>query len=264
MNHEGAPPLLDMCIPMTEIAGGALDRAMEQRRSAMQECGVHEGVLVADQRGPSWHPDRTGVEWQSLSSALDSHTDVFAGAIGIDPTTGVEAVRALRAAVDEGCVAAHAVPHTFGLAPDHAAWYPTYASCIELGIPIMVELGVRRSRGTRMRSVGRPICLDTVACDFPDLRLVAIGPWPWMEEAISMAYKHAGIYLAIGGDDPGAGDASVARFAASWGRDKVVFASGGAAIAAAVDRTRDMELDIPALWSLHRTATSLLGGQKRL
>lgn len=44
--------------------------------------------------------------------------------------------------------------------------------------------------------VGRPIYLDQVALDFPDLAIVAghIG-YPWTDEAIAVATKHSNVYI---------------------------------------------------------------------
>ena len=44
--------------------------------------------------------------------------------------------------------------------------------------------------------VGRPIYLDQVALDFPELTIVGghIG-YPWTEEAIALATKHENVYI---------------------------------------------------------------------
>ena len=58
---------------------------------------------------------------------------------GLDPTmSGVELERAVR---DLGFIGAHFYPHWFELAPDHARWYPFYAKCVELDIPVQMQVG---------------------------------------------------------------------------------------------------------------------------
>ncbi len=44
--------------------------------------------------------------------------------------------------------------------------------------------------------VGRPIYLDQVALDFPELAIVAghIG-YPWTDEAVAVATKHPNVYI---------------------------------------------------------------------
>jgi uncharacterized protein len=52
----------------------------------------------------------------------------------------MQGLRDLEQAVREfGFVGAHLYPHWFELAPDHAKYYPYYAKCCELDIPIMMQ-----------------------------------------------------------------------------------------------------------------------------
>lgn len=240
---SGAPvgATIDASISLARF-GPDLGEALDRQAEDMARLDVRHGVLVADRRGQRWHPDAVNIDRSSVEDAIARHEGTFVGAFGIDPTEGAATIRDLRAAVESGFVAAHIVPHAFGLPPDDQHWYPTYAMCEELGIPVQVELGVHHVPGTRLRSVGRPIALDTVACDFPELELIQLSPWPWTEEAISVAYKHPHVSLAVGSDDPGARDASLARFADSWGRGSVLFASQGAPLDAAMATVHDLGL----------------------
>ncbi len=253
--------LFDASIPMAGIDPSDLDTTVDRLRTEMVASGITQGVLVADQRGPQWHPDAVRADWDQVRTQAARHPTVFSASIGIDPISANTASRSLERLVGEGAVAAHAVPHAFGLAPDDAAWYPYYAACAELRIPIMIEMGIRQSFGTRIRSVGRPICLDAVACDFPDLTIIAIGSWPWVEEAISMSYKHTKVYLAIGDDSPGSDHPSLVRYATSWGRHKVVFASGGTDPAAAVSRNSAIPVDDATLATIGQQGRALILSQ---
>ena len=253
--------VFDASIPMAGIEPSEVEATVDRLRTEMAGAGITQGVLVADQRGRQSHPDAVRADWDQIRTVANRHPTVFSASIGIDPTSALGASRSLEGAASEGAVAAHAVPHAFGLAPDDAAWYPHYAACTDLGIPIMIELGIRRSLGTRVRSVGRPICLDAVACDFPDLTIIAIGSWPWVEEAISMSYKHEQVYLALGGDDPGHDHPSLVRYARSWGRHKVVFASSGVQPAAAMARASAIPLDDTTIASLGQRGRDLILGR---
>ena len=231
MTVFGDVAAVDGSISTARLGPDRLTEAVDRRADEMQRMGIGHGVLVADRRGPPWRPDAVNIATDVVARAIERHAGIFSGAMGIDPDA--TRPRDLRVAVETGFVAAHIVPHAYGLAPDDRRWYPTYAACAELGIVVQVELGVHETPGSRLKSVGRPIALDTVACEFPELKVVAIGPWPWTEEAISVTYKHPNVYLAVGGDDPGARDGSLVRFADSWGRGKVLFASGGSHLASA-------------------------------
>ena len=125
-----------------------------------------------------------------------------------------------------GFVAAHLYPHWCGLAPDHAKYYPYYAKCCELDIPIMMQVGhnLVYSRERRLPSVGRPICLDQVAIDFPELRLIGIHIGiPWTDEMISMCWKHENVYTAGDAYAPKYWPDAFVHYANSFGREKVMF-----------------------------------------
>ena len=76
----------------------------------------------------------------------------------------------------------------------------------------------------RLRSVGRPIALDPVACDFPELKLVGIHVGiPWTDEMIAMAWKHPNVHIGCDAHSPKYWPASFVQFINTFGQDKVVF-----------------------------------------
>ena len=74
--------------------------------------------------------------------------------------------------------------------------------------------------------VGRPIYLDRVALDFPELRIVGghIG-WPWTEEAIAVAWKHANVWIDTSAHIPKHFPPTFTHFMKTFGQDKCLFAS---------------------------------------
>ncbi len=142
---------------------------------------------------------------------------------------GMKGVRELEYGVRNlGFVGAHLYPHWFGLAPDHAKYYPFYAKCVELGIPIEMQVGhcLLYTADYPLRSVGRPITLDTVACDFPELKLIGIHMgYPWTEEMISVSYKHPNVYIGADAYAPRHWQECFVNYVNTWGQDKVLFGS---------------------------------------
>ena len=66
--------------------------------------------------------------------------------------------------------------------------------------------------------------LDTIACHFPELKLVGIHiGWPWVEEMISVAYKHPNVYIGSDAYAPAYWDQKFIHFIDSWGSKKVIF-----------------------------------------
>ncbi len=72
--------------------------------------------------------------------------------------------------------------------------------------------------------MGRPICLDRVAIDFPELKLIGIHIGiPWTEEMISMCWKHENIYMAGDAYAPNYWPDAFIHYANSYGKKKVMF-----------------------------------------
>jgi hypothetical protein len=142
----------------------------EHMLAQMDEAGIWRAFLVAAKIGQlglqgSWHLDPAIV-----ANLVQWRPERFSGLVGLDPTQGMPSVRDLRRWVrDHGFIGAHGYPHWFELPPDHARWYPFYAKCCELGVPIQLQVGqsLVYDPWRPLRSVGRPVALDAMACDFP-------------------------------------------------------------------------------------------------
>jgi uncharacterized protein len=127
-----------------------------------------------------------------------------------------------RAITDVGFVGAHLHPYGFGIDLDDRSLYPYYAACEELGVPVLIQTG--HSAEKMPSSHGRPLSIDHVALYFPNLKLV-LGhtSWPWCEEAIAMAWKHANVFIAMTAHAPKYWDDSLVHFLDSRGRGKVMW-----------------------------------------
>lgn len=80
------------------------------------------------------------------------------------------------------------------------------------------------SQTRRLPSVARPITLDQVAIDFPELKLIGIHIGvPWTDEMISMAWKHANIYIGVDAYAPKHWPPSLIHYLNTYGRGKVLF-----------------------------------------
>ena len=143
----------------------------------MDDAGIEKAFLVAPKIGREGLAGSYSIPYQLIVEALKEFPDRFYGLAGIDPYTGMNGVKEFEDAITEmGFIGAHVYPHWFELAPDHAKYYPFYAKCVELGVPIQMQVGqsLIYSPNNPMRSVGRPITIDTVACDFPELKIIGI------------------------------------------------------------------------------------------
>jgi predicted TIM-barrel fold metal-dependent hydrolase len=76
----------------------------------------------------------------------------------------------------------------------------------------------------RTRSVGQPITLDAVACDFPELALIGIHVGiPWHDEMMAMAWKHKNVFIGSDAHSPRYWPQSFVHYINSYGQDKVIF-----------------------------------------
>ncbi|MBT7953968.1 MAG: amidohydrolase family protein, partial [Rhodospirillaceae bacterium] len=108
----------------------------------MDEAGIEKAFLIAPKIGRLGLPASYHMPYQVVADAVKEHPDRFYGLAGIDPFEGMNGVRDLEHAVTElGFIGAHLYPHWFELAPDHAKYYPFYAKCVELDVPIQMQVG---------------------------------------------------------------------------------------------------------------------------
>ncbi len=212
-----------MRVPAEVSEGVSLERMLE----SMDAAGIERAMLIAAKVGDKHHPSCYHVPYELVRDAVRKYPDRFYGLAGIDPTEGMQGVRNLEHAVKEyGFIGAHGYPHWYELAPDHARWYPFYAKCVELGIPIQLQVGQSMiyDPAYPRRSVGRPISLDSVACDFPELKLIGIHVGiPWADEMIAMAWKHANVFIGSDAHSPAYWPESFVKYINSYGQDKVLF-----------------------------------------
>ena len=193
----------------------------------MDQAGIERSLLIAVRAGDIRVPESFEVPYESVHKVCSEYPDRFSGLAGIDPFRGMQGLRDLENAVNEmGFVGAHLYPHWCELPPNHRKYYPYYAKCSELGIPIMMQVGhnLVYSRKRRLPSVGKPIYLDQVAIDFPALKLIGIHIGiPWTEEMISMCWKHENVYTAGDAYAPKYWPESYVHYANSYGQKKVLF-----------------------------------------
>jgi len=210
-------------MPAEMRPGVSLDRYLEK----MDAAGVERSLLIAVRAGDLKVRGSFEIPYETVHAACQRHPDRFSGLAGVDPTRGVAGLQELdRAVNDYGFVGAHWYPHWFAMPPDAPQIYPYYARCVELDIPIMMQVGQNLvySRERRLPSVAKPILLDQVAIDFPDLALLGIHIGvPWTEEMIAMCWKHDNVYMAGDAYAPKHWPHAMVHYANTYGSHKVLF-----------------------------------------
>jgi hypothetical protein len=180
--------------------------------------------------------------------------------VHVDPRGLMKATRALASiAGSEPVVLARITPFYFDLAPDQSAYYPIYAKCIALGLPLAINTGIPGPPAPA--ACQNPIHLDRVCLDFPELVLVmAHGADPWWNVAIRLMLECRNLYLKTSAYAPKYFPPELLHFMNTRGQDKGIFASDHPALSMerALGEARALELR-PGVASFDENAPTPLG-----
>lgn len=123
----------------------------------------------------------------------------FFGFVGLDPHKGMKAVYELRSAItDLGMHGAAVDPYLAQIYANDAKYYPIYAKCCELEVPIVFTTGPATLVPNAIIDHVAPRYIDFVARDFPDLKIViSHGGYPWVNEAIIVAQRNRNVFIEL-------------------------------------------------------------------
>ena len=106
----------------------------------------------------------------------------------------------------------------------HTRYYPLYAKCCELDLPLSVFTGIPCPRADA--ACQDPIHLDVVCRDFPDLRLIMNhGADPWWGVAIRLMIKYANLYMMTSAWMAKYLPAELVHYMNTRGQNKIMWAS---------------------------------------
>lgn len=191
------------------------DISVEQLIDDMDRAGVEKCIITTNAE----EPDRRIMDFPQR------HPERFALSLSMDPRRGMPALRALESMVrNEPVVLARITPFMINLPPDDRVYYPVYAKCVDLDLPIAINTGIP---GPPMPGKCQdPIYLDEVCVFFPELKLVmAHGADPWWDVAIRLMIKYRNLYLQTSAYAPRYFPPQLIHFMNTRGQDKIMFAS---------------------------------------
>jgi hypothetical protein len=172
--------------------------SIEAMVAKMDEAGVEKVFITQCKMWSYWN------KWMYMDTSLDEVTqyttrypDRFVGLAGYNPFRIKDSLKEIEVAVKEHHFRGVYV-HIYGFdIPLHdPKMYPLYSKCVELDIPVSMQVG--HVLEAMPSEHARPIFLDRVACDFPDLKIIgAHTGWPWVEELISVCYKWDNVYFGV-------------------------------------------------------------------
>ena len=178
-----------------ERGGGADAQAMI---AAIGEAGIDRAVLQAE-----WAAGDYRAMNDAVHRIVAGHPDMLTGYVTVNPAAGDNMAAVVEQEVRErGATGVNLQPFSYRVMANDKRFYPLYSKCQELGVPVTIHSSINFSND-RSIAYGRPLVLDEIACDFPNLTIVANhGGWPWVNELVAVAWKHANVYIEIGAVAP--------------------------------------------------------------
>lgn len=154
------------------------------------------------------------------------YPDRFFASYGANPNNGMDEVRTIRKLHKEhGIKAVTGFPS--GLCPqvplNDKKYYPIYATCVELDIPICLCVGVP---GPRIPMEPQKVeHIDEVCWFFPELKFVMRhGGEPWVDLAVKLMLKYPNLYYSTSAFAPKHYPKSIIHYANTRGADKIMYA----------------------------------------
>ena len=197
-------------VPKTGSRGDYIQYTLEE----MDKYGIERALIGVD------------LDDKTSQQALRSHSDRFIASCSVDPNQGVEALRHIERLHGEfGIKAVSAFPA--GCVPqvpiNDKRFYPVYAKCVELDLPICVCVGVP---GPRIPMLCQHVeLIDEVMWFFPELKFVMRhGAEPWTELAVKLMLKWPNLYYSTSAFAPRYYPKAIVDYANTRGADKVMYA----------------------------------------
>lgn len=187
-------------------------------------------LLLAWDAETATHRPRLSNEF--VAGAVLAHPDAFVGFGSVDPLKGEEAVRGVAKIKELGLKGVKFHPSIQKFAPDDERHWQVFAKCQELGLIALfhtgtsgIGAGMPGGQGIRL-DYCRPIRLDTVAAEFPELQVIAahFGS-PWHEELLAIALHKTNVHIDISGYAPRYIPESVVRALKGRLQDQFLFGS---------------------------------------
>jgi predicted TIM-barrel fold metal-dependent hydrolase len=185
---------------MERALGGSLPSfpSIEAMLQTMDASGVDK-VFITQTKMWSYrnHWMYMDTQLEEVTQYTTKYPERFVGLAGYNPFRIPESLREIEIAVKQyNFRGVYIHIYGFDIPLADRKMYPLYAKCAELDIPVSMQVG-HVLEGMPSEH-GRPMYLDQIASDFPDLKIVgAHTGWPWVDELISACYKWENIYFGI-------------------------------------------------------------------
>ena len=185
----------------------------------LDSAGVDMGGLIANVAANGVGGEELACDADTVAREIQKFPKRLFGWVGINPLKKMETLRYIEYGVRElGFKGVHCYPHWFGVPVNDRAYWPIYAKCCELGVPIALQVGSQTWRaGAKL--CAPPVWLDDVAFDFPELKLIGlhIGS-PWVTEMIMLCRNYENVFIIADAHPPSTWEPELVAYLNGQGR----------------------------------------------
>ena len=189
--------------------------SFEEVLAIMDDAGVEKAVLNTSASSPSDY----------VLEFTRQAPDRFVLSADVNPLGMMKELWAMEKLVNEyPVIMARVLPLFYDVPPSDAVYYPLYAKCVELDLPLSINTGIPGP--PRPGECQHPMHLDRVCYRFPDLRLsMAHGADPWWDVAIRLMIKYKNLRLMTSAYLPKYFPPELIHYMNTRGQDRIMFAT---------------------------------------
>ncbi len=187
---------------------------VEELMALMDEVGIEKGLISVGLDNPGLALD-----------VIEKYPNRFFGEVPINPFLGMPELRKLESLIRNHpqVKACTLTVHRLQRPYNDKVFWPTYAKCCELDIPVICYVGLP---GPRVPGeFQNPMYLDEILWFFPDLKVVMRhGGEPWEFECVKLMLKWPNLYYSTSAFAPRHYPKDIIYYANTRGSRKVMYA----------------------------------------
>lgn len=212
--------------PMFELfkySDRAKPEPIEKIVADMDKAGVIKGIVTGRDAETTYGLKSSN---PGILELMAAYPDKFIGFAGLDPNKGMDAIDELVNMTNKGMKGAAIDPYLARIPANHARYYPIYAKCCELDIPIVITTGPATLVAKAVMDDAHPRHIDCVAADFPKLKIIiSHGGYPFVSDAIMVTHRNRNVYMDLAEYEQAPFSEAYIQAANTLIGDKILFAS---------------------------------------
>jgi uncharacterized protein len=192
---------IEFAINFFKISKDILPKSIDDLILDMDEASVEKSVILGQDVRSVQKPEFANytIPNESLKGLVEKYPNRFVAFGSVDPRKDDALPNLRKLALDDAFKGIKLHCDALGIYPNDEKLYPIYEKCQEYGLVVLHHTGTTGLGYCKIR-FGRPLDLDDIAQDYPDLKIIcAHFGWPWTEECFAVATRNPNVYVDISG-----------------------------------------------------------------